>query len=79
MADIMKRHEVNQIMAIAKAAAVVDDQFDDLIDKAGNIARDHGGSADEIEAMRQMQREWLAQYRAGLGVSLVSTFTKALL
>lgn len=75
----MKLHEVNQIMAIAKAAAFVDDNFEDQIDKAGNIAREHGGSAEEIEAMRQMQAEWLQQYRAGLGVSLVGTFTKAML
>jgi hypothetical protein len=62
---MMKHHGMN-LDQIAATAAFVDENFDDWIDKAGDIARAHGGTEDEIEAMRELQREWLAQDRKEL-------------
>ena len=52
---------VSQIMALA--AAEIDVCLKEMIDSAGNLVRDHGGTEAEVEAMRAQMRAWLA--RAG--------------
>jgi hypothetical protein len=48
---------VSQIMALA--AAELDACLKEMIDSAGNLVRDHGGTEDEVKAMRAQMRAWL--------------------
>ena len=48
---------VSQIMALA--AAELDACLEQMIDSAGNLVRNHGGTEDEVAQMRAQVRAWL--------------------
>jgi hypothetical protein len=48
---------IAKIMALV--AAEIDASLKAMIDSAGNLVRDHGGSEDEVAAMRAQVRAWL--------------------
>jgi hypothetical protein len=62
-----KRHwdirgmNLDQVMAVS--AAALDETFEEMVDNAGNLCRDHGGTEDEIESMREWQRQRLTEGR----------------
>ena len=37
--------------------------FDEMVDNAGKLCRDHGGTEDEIELVCELQRQWLEEER----------------
>jgi hypothetical protein len=45
------------------SAEALDDAFEEAVDNAGNLVRDHGGTEEEIETVREMQRQFLQQGR----------------
>jgi hypothetical protein len=49
---------ISQIMPSAVELAAC---LKEMIDNAGNLVRDHGGTEDEVEAMRAQVRAWLAR------------------
>jgi hypothetical protein len=49
----------SQIMALA--AAELDACLEAMIDSAGNLVRNHGGTEDEVAAMRAQVRMWILQ------------------
>ena len=49
----------SQIMAMV--AAEVDAGLEAVIDSAGNVVRNHGGTEDDVAAMRAQVRMWLLQ------------------
>ena len=46
---------LDQIMALS--AASLDEWAEEAVDNAGKLCRDLGGTEDEIEAMRELQRK----------------------
>ena len=48
---------------VATAAAAFDERFEEAIDDAASMVRDHGGTEDEIEAMCERSRQMLEQGR----------------
>jgi len=47
-----------------KASDALDASFERIVDSAGILCRKHGGTEEEIESMRELQRKWLEEYRA---------------
>ena len=63
----MNRHwdvrgkSLDQVMTIS--AEAFDEALEEMIDNAGNLCRDHGGTEDEVESAREMQRQSLMEVR----------------
>ena len=62
-----KRHwnvrgmNLDQVMSVS--AAALDETFEEMVDNAGNLCRDHGGTEEEIETVRDWQRQQLERDR----------------
>ena len=54
---------MNMAEVMATSAAALDETFDEMVDNAGKLCRDHGGTEDEIESVRELQRQWLEEER----------------
>jgi hypothetical protein len=59
----MKRHwdlrGMNMAEVMATSATALSEIFEEMIGNAGTLCRDHGGTEDEIESVRELQRRWL--------------------
>jgi hypothetical protein len=52
---------LDEVMAIS--AAALDETFEEMIDNAGKLRRAHGGTEEEIETVRDWQRQQLERDR----------------
>ena len=65
---MMKRHwnirgmNLDEVMAVT--AMALDETFEEMVDNAGKLCRDHGGTEEEIKSVRDFQRQQLEECRA---------------